>query len=212
MSLPSDPFNQAVQAARGGERARALELFLAYADQNKTDPLAWVWISELAGDRADRLIALEKALGLLPPGAEMHRKITARIDMLRARPEPEPEPAVAAVAAAAAPARQTLPFTAYPPQDETLDERFSRVKQLRAAGKRTEAIALVEETAQLYPDSERAWLALSKLSPDPLTKIRALEHALEINPQAAETARRLEMLRPMEKDALKRGSYLQEQG
>jgi tetratricopeptide (TPR) repeat protein len=128
--------------------------------------------------------------------------------MLRAEPElvPEPEPA-----ARTAPV-QTMPFIEYPPQYETLNERFSRVKQLRAAGKRAEAIALLEETTLLHPDSERAWLILSKLYPDPLAKIRALEHALEISPQAAETARKLEVLRPMEKDPLKRGSYFQEQG
>ena len=203
MSLPNEGFDQAVQAARDVERQRALQLFLACIEQDGRNLRAWLWLSRLVDDPADRVTALQNALDLCPPGSELAGRIQAALSQL-AQAEPVPP---------------FLPGTLEtpPPADQEQssrpdDPRFTQAIRLITAGNLPEAARILARVVTEEPENERAWLLLSEASADPLGKIRALERALEINPNNTEAAECREKLRPVEKNSLKRGTDLEAQG
>lgn len=204
MFQPKEVFDQAVQAARAGERERALNLFLACVEQDETNLHAWLWLSRLVEDPGDRITALQNALDLCPPGSELYGRIHARLasltqgQLVPTIPSPQAEISI----------QQPEPPKA--PRSE--DPRFALAIRLITAEKYQEAVKTLENMIAESPNNERAWLLLCEAQADPLEKILALDRALAINPYNSEAAERREKLRQVEKDPLKRGSYLEAQG
>lgn len=67
--------------------------------------------------------------------------------------------------------------------------RLHRVRQMGIDGRTFDAIALLQDTADLYPKSEETWFSLGKLlfvSNDPINSRRALKRCLELSPNNAE--------------------------
>jgi tetratricopeptide (TPR) repeat protein len=64
MSTSESSLRQAIQAAKAGRRAEALELLLNLVEADPHRELAWLWLSELVADPQDKIIALENALAL----------------------------------------------------------------------------------------------------------------------------------------------------
>jgi tetratricopeptide (TPR) repeat protein len=64
MSTSEVSLRQAIQAAKAGHRAEALELLLNLVEADPHQELAWLWLSELVDDPQDKIIALENALAL----------------------------------------------------------------------------------------------------------------------------------------------------
>jgi tetratricopeptide (TPR) repeat protein len=57
---------QGIAAARAGEKGRARELLLQVIDQDEGVEAAWLWLSGVMGDPAERQICLENVLALNP--------------------------------------------------------------------------------------------------------------------------------------------------
>ncbi len=188
-------YDQAVQTAREGRREQAVELFRAYLTMERNDPRVWAWLADLLEDPAKRAAALQAALDCCLPGTDMHARIQARLEKI------VPPPAAAAL----------IFETGESPLSE-MNERIQLAQRLAAAGKRGDAILELQQVAREDPYNEQVWLALSETHTDPVEKIKALEKALEINPNSDLSQQRKERLDELQLNPLLRGSHLEARG
>jgi len=70
-----DLFREAVKAARAGERPRARDLLLELVEGEPRNEMAWLWLSELVDDPADKIIALENALTVNPDRPQTRQRL-----------------------------------------------------------------------------------------------------------------------------------------
>lgn len=192
-------YEQAVQTARNGRRQQAVDLFRAYLDLDNYSPQAWYWLGELLENLPERKAAFETALDYCTPGSDLHAKIQLRLDKLRLGENQTPN----------------NPALIFGPGEDPLEEINEKIQHgllLATLGKTNEALALLEQVAVKDPLNERAWLALSEVQPTAQEKIQALERVLEISPYSAEAHRRLECLRDVDENPLRRGSNLEARG
>lgn len=78
-----------VAAAKAGQRREAQDLLGRYVEQEPNNPAAWIWLSSVVDDLAERQRYLENALVLDPENEAARRGL----ELLRAR-QPEPAPQV----------------------------------------------------------------------------------------------------------------------
>ena len=174
MSTSPDLLKRAVEAAKAGQRDLARQMLLELVEQQPGNVQAWVLLSRLAGTLDQKLVALDNALALRPWDEDLQARREA---LLQAHPE--------------------LRRTAAGPRSEgpQAGELFSRAELFLAAGKRDEAIALLQKAVAENPREERAWQVLSEIHPNPEEKIKALEQALALNPGHRSYQQRLDELR-----------------
>jgi len=71
---------------------------------------------------------------------------------------------------------------------------LTQAASLMSAGRRDQALALVNEATTLTPDTDRVWVALAVVSSDPALRLDALRRAHTINPLPATRAHLLQAL------------------
>ncbi len=117
-SEPADPqrlLQAGIQAAKAGDRARARELLLRAVELDEKVVLAWVWLSEVMDDLADKVTALENALVLTPDSAAIKSRLSQLLAQVR-----DSVPPVAEL---------SQPETTWPAAPEAQPEESSRVKE-----------------------------------------------------------------------------------
>ncbi|MBL8058073.1 MAG: hypothetical protein JNK29_15315 [Anaerolineales bacterium] len=68
---------EGLQAARAGDRSRARRRLLDVVRADARNEPAWLWLSDLLDDPADRIMALENALALNPANAAARQRLIA---------------------------------------------------------------------------------------------------------------------------------------
>lgn len=190
MPSPHELLQSAVLAAQSGQREAARSLFLEVVRQDPYQAEAWVYLSRLADEPQDQLIALETALTLKPGDPDLLARRTALL--------------------LAFPHLSEHGLGAASPQD--VDNTVETARRLSGAGRRAEAVQLLEEILKKYPHAESAWEALSEIHPNPARKAEALEQTLTLNPHNRDAQQRLDLLRHVQQDPLRRGQHLEERG
>jgi tetratricopeptide (TPR) repeat protein len=79
---------EAVALARAGRRQEARDLLLQIVAEDERNEMAWLGLSALVDDVADKIIALENALTINPD----NEKARARLQQLRRQRLPQPSP------------------------------------------------------------------------------------------------------------------------
>ena len=205
----------AIRAARSGNRDQAYVLFIRLIRQDPGCFPAWLWLSEFGNTLEEQTIALERAQALCPVDAEGRQDLQVHLNKMR-RAIPPAAPAASAAPAAleqaqanvAVPVRQTPP----PAEKRAPMDAVSRAERLAQTGKREEAVGLLTSQVKNEPQDESAWLLLSELQTDPQEKLHLLERVIAINPQHTAARQRLEALRQIQENPLKRGQSLEEAG
>jgi tetratricopeptide (TPR) repeat protein len=177
----SSLFNDAIAAARAGQRDTARDLLLELVQADPQHEMAWLWLADLVDNPDDKIIALENALEINPKRPKVRERLGQLLDE---REE-----------------KQTMP-RATGPYQEALD--LLQLGYRREA--RTKLIALVRDD----PQHEQAWITLSTLVEEATDQIIALENALEINPNNAEAQTRLTELHRVHDDHFDLGRAYEE--
>jgi tetratricopeptide (TPR) repeat protein len=177
----SSLFNDAVAAARAGQRDTARDMLLELVQADPQHEMAWLWLSELVDNPDDKIIALENALTINPKRPQVRQRLTQLLD------EREQQQAAAEPAG---------------PYEEALN--LLRLGYRREA--RTKLIELVRED----PQHEQAWFSLSTLVESATDQIIALENVLEINPNNVEAQTRLTELQRVHDDHFDLGRAYEE--
>jgi hypothetical protein len=185
----------AVQAAQDGQHSTARKLFLQVLEEDPNNREAWERLSDLLEDPEDCLTALENALALCQPGTIAYIQLQER---RKNHLEKYPQ--------------LTIHKVVEPQQREQIEKTFHQVLRLSTSGKQAEATALLMEILDANPEDERALLVYSEVHPDLKEKVWALGKVVALNPCNEEGWRRLELLRQVEKEPLKRGKFLEERG
>ena len=110
MTTTQPLLQQAIAAAKAGNRAAARDLLLQIVGDDERNEQAWLWLSGVVDDPAEQRIALENVLDINPRNASALKGM-AWLDARRPRPQPAP---VAAPAPSAPPAPEP-PARALPP-------------------------------------------------------------------------------------------------
>src|SRR5687768_7753987 len=103
MTTTQPLLQQAIAAAKAGNRSAARQLLLQIVNEDERNEQAWLWLSGVVDDPAEQRIALENVLDINPRNASALKGM-AWLDAHR--PQSEPPPASApesALAPAAAP-------------------------------------------------------------------------------------------------------------
>jgi tetratricopeptide (TPR) repeat protein len=178
--------SQAIQAARSGQRAQALQMLIDIVDQDPNNAQAWIHLSQLVEDEEDQLIAIENALALLPGDEDL---LSRRETHLLAHPHLR---------------RAGL--------GAGLSDQLAQAQQLVAQKKYNDAISLLRHLVSQYPGSDKAWLALADLEPGLPERALAVEKVLKLDPRNPDALRLLEQVQKEQKNLFQRGQYLEEQG
>jgi len=234
--VPSDSLSQAVRAAKDGRRQEARDLFLRVAAEEPNHPVAWIWLSDLLEDPDERIKALEKALALSPG----HPALQVRLEALRkqasmASSSAQVSPtrssqammeqsaagnfssvftsdplAVSSEEAAAPPEQRAAP----PERRASAQARqwFREAKERVKAGKRQEALEVLQRIVEVEPDHPSVWMLIAELQPDLPEKITALEKALALRPNDLEIQKNLNQLKKVQGDPWLRAQQMEEVG
>lgn len=176
----SSLFNDAVAAARAGQRKTARDLLLQLVEDDPEHEMAWLWLAELVDDLDDKIIALENALTINPNRPKVRERLTQLLDEREQQAAAEP----------------------LGPYEEALD--------LLRLGYRREARNTLMELVREDPHHEQAWLTLSTLVEDVTDQIIALENVLDINPNNVEAQTRLTELHRVHDDHFDLGRAYEE--
>jgi tetratricopeptide (TPR) repeat protein len=193
MSVPNNFLARAEQAALKGQADLARQILLRALEVDPNNCQAWDQLSALLDDPEDQLTALENARALCPPGTAEFFRLEER---LRKHQKSNP----------------VLYENRFSEQREKLEESIRLAQRLAAADKTGEAETIIREVVEAHPDDERALLVFSEITASLKEKVWALAKVVAINPRNEEGWRRLELLRQVEKEPLKRGRFLEERG
>jgi tetratricopeptide (TPR) repeat protein len=118
MTTTQSLLQQAIAAAKAGNRGAARELLLQVVNDDERNEQAWLWLSGVVDDPAEQRIALENVLDINPRNASALKGM-AWLDAHHPRPQPEP-PATSAPESAPAPtAAPEPPARTLPPLVQT---------------------------------------------------------------------------------------------
>jgi predicted Zn-dependent protease len=77
--MASPLFQQAVQAAKAGDKKKALVLLRDVVAAEPRNEMAWIWLSEVSDNLEVRVYALEKALALNPGRTAVQNRLNTLI-------------------------------------------------------------------------------------------------------------------------------------
>jgi tetratricopeptide (TPR) repeat protein len=186
MPSQAELLQQAIQAARAGQKSEARDLLLELVDIDPHNEMAWMWLSGLVDSLEDRIIACENVL-TINPGNEKVRTYLASLQ------------------------RQYEPTLLAKKNDEALS-LFAQAKACAEQKDRNQALQLARQAVEKRADYEDAWLLIARLSPAVDQRIAALEKALQLNPSNPKTASALERARHLRDDPMSAARRLEQLG
>ena len=185
-------FEQALKAAKLGNRQSASQLLRQFLETNPDHELAWLWLGSLSGSTEEKMRALYEVLRINPDNAQAH----ADLNRLRLRQ--------------AEAARQ---------EDEQQEYRTRQAqgwlklaRKAEAEGSKDEALELLLQYTQVDENDPKVWVWISRLAAGVDDKVIALENALRLDPDSEETKTTLRKLRAIRKNPLALGMYYEELG
>ena len=174
----SQQVQRAIQIARAGRRAEALDLLLQVVEADPHNETAWMWLSGLVESLEDRIIACENVLTINPANG----KVRAYLAELQ---------------------RQQTDLLAR----KNLEESAGLFEQARTCAESNDidaALQLAVQALEKHDENEEAWLLIGRLARDTSQRIAALENVLRLNSSntwAASTLKELKYLRAHPMDA-----------
>jgi hypothetical protein len=149
---------EGIAAAKAGDAERARDLLLQVVDADEYNEQAWIWLSSVVDDDADRKVCLENVLSINPDN-NLAKAGLAHLQSRRAAsappPPPQPRPAPPAPAASAPVASddwwdQPLADGPLPAAQDLMEERLAA----SVAPAPSPSFEVVEEQAPPIPERE----------------------------------------------------------
>lgn len=184
--MSAELFERAVEAARGGRKDEARQLFIQVVETDPQHEVAWLWLAGLMESIEDRIIASENALTLNPA----NEKVKAHLARLR---------------------REQEEFVAR----KSLKEAADLLHQARRSMERGESELALEharKAVQKHSEYSEAWTFLASISPGIDEQIAALEKALHLNPSDPETMLALRQAHHLKANPLSAATRLEQFG
>jgi hypothetical protein len=183
--MPQALLQKAVEAYKAGRRGEARALLLKYVEEDQSNELAWLLLSNLVPELEDRIIALENALTLNPDNT----RAAAQLWKLKQKRYADPKQLA-----------------------DQYQQRLQAAIEARDNGQGMVAFNLLRQLLREDDRNEQAWLLLSELSPDTDGEITALENLLLLNPNHVLAKARLEQLQRFRNDPLGLAQLYEEWG
>jgi tetratricopeptide (TPR) repeat protein len=181
----ADLLRQAIQAARSGREMTACNLFQDVVRLDPNNEIAWMWLSGLLDPLEDRIMACERVLSINPG----NRKIRAYKDKLLEEQN-----------------------TALQKESSELDEKVEQVRFTVEAGKREEALFLLQNILQEYPEHAAAWMLFAEISGGIDDKVRAYEKIVQLDSKDGSAREKLKRFRYFQNNPLELAAYYEEEG
>lgn len=176
---------QALQAARNGRELTARDLFRDVVRLDPNNELAWMWLSGLLDPLEDRIAACERVLAINPG----NRKIQAYLEQLLKEYEVD--------------------------HQWKVSEQEEKVRQVRwfiEAGRRNEALILVQNILREETGHKEAWQLFAELSISLNDKVRAYQAMVELDPADASARAALRRFRYFQSNPLELATHYEEEG
>ncbi len=187
----------AIAAAKAGQRQHARDLFEVITGQDPGCLVAWLWLSDLHDNLADRINALDHALTLQPNNPT----VQARRDQLAERLQQQSALPVKAVA-------DPQQMASHVQAQQLYRQAWMHKKE----GKPEEALRELYKLVTIENQHVKVWLLIADLESSSAGQIRALERAQELQLANEAVQSRLERLKQAEQNPLQRGIALEECG
>lgn len=176
----------AISKAKSGDTIEARNLLLEVVEENPQNEMAWIWLIGLVDSLEDKIIACQNVLDINPSN---HKVRSYLLELQRKQ--------YARIA------------------EKKEEEALQLLKQAKACLKEQDkenALSYAMQAAEKDEKLEEAWLVIGYAAPEAHQKIRALEQALQLNPQRKETAVALENARTLRDHPLEYAVQLERLG
>lgn len=176
---------RAVQAARNGRELTARDLFQDVVRLDPNNEVAWMWLSGLLDSLEDRIAACERVLSINPGNRQMQ---AYHENLLKERIVEGGE------------------------EVSKRDDKLREVRSFLAAGKRNEAMLLLQNFLREESGHKEAWQLFADLSVSTQDKVRAYESILEIDPEDAAIREALRRYRYFQRNPHELAAHYEEEG
>src|SRR3990172_6125619 len=171
---------QALQAARNGRELTARDLFRDVVRLDPNNEVAWMWLSGLLDPLEDRILACERVLSINPE----NQKIQVYYEKLLHERLGERQEKV-----------------------NELNEKVGQVRWFIEAGRRNEALLLVQNILREESANKEAWQMFADLAVSINDKIRAYEAIVQFDPAETSAQQALRRYRYFQRNPLELAAY-----
>ena len=176
---------QALDAARNGRELTARDLFRDVVRLDPNNEVAWMWLSGLLDPLEDRIAACERVLSINPGNRQMRVYYEK---LLQER------------------------FGERQGKVNELDERLGQVHKSLEAGRRNEALLLLQNILRGESGHKEAWRLFADLSVSVNDKVRAYEAIVQIDPADTSARENLKRSRYFQRNPLALAAHYEEEG